>query len=166
MTMAGLASRVQVMARFLSLCAFAFWQGGFVFYSGVVVPIGSDELGDTVQGFITRRVTHGLNLGGVCCLGLMLLDWCINLRNCRFSFVLLGLWVVMGVGQAVLIAAHPWMDQLLDPETISISDRKTFRLRHQIYLWTSTVMWATSLVWVWYLASGTTVGQEKEMPRT
>ena len=58
MTMAGRASRVQVMARFLSLCAFAFWQGGFVFYSGVVVPIGSDELGDTVQGFITRGGTN------------------------------------------------------------------------------------------------------------
>lgn len=44
------------------------WQGGFMFYGGVVVPTGAAVLGSEVeQGFITQSVTNYLNLaGGVC----------------------------------------------------------------------------------------------------
>lgn len=137
------------ICRFLALSAFAFWQGGFVFYAGVVVPIGAEELGDSVQGFITRRVTQGLNLAGVAALGLWAVDGLLNPPRGKKLGVLvltLGLLVAM---QAYLIWLHPKMDQMLDPATISVENRPLFRIRHKLYLWTSTFLWLGSLVWLW-----------------
>ena len=60
-----------LIRRYLLLMSLMFWQGGFTFYSAVVVPIGSDLLGSgRDQGFITRSVTNYLNLAGVAALAL------------------------------------------------------------------------------------------------
>src|SRR4029077_10489490 len=54
-----------VIRRMVLLVSLMFWQGGFMFYGGVVVPVGSRILGsDLEQGSITRSVTHYLNLAG------------------------------------------------------------------------------------------------------
>ena len=46
-----------VLRRLLLLLTLMFWQGGFMFYGAVVVPVGSEVLAsDTGQGFITRSV--------------------------------------------------------------------------------------------------------------
>src|SRR5580704_17366571 len=56
--------------RFILLLCIAFWQGGFMFYGGVVVPVGAAVLGSEVdQGFITQAVTNYLNGAGAVCVG-------------------------------------------------------------------------------------------------
>src|SRR5580692_5608945 len=63
--------------RFVLLLCFAVWQGGFMFYGGVVVPVGGRVLGsETDQGFITQAVTNYLNGAGAVCL----IMWCVVLR--------------------------------------------------------------------------------------
>ena len=53
------------LRRWLVVLSLMFWQGGFMFYGGVVVPVGSEVLGsDTDQGWITRKVTDYLNAAG------------------------------------------------------------------------------------------------------
>jgi hypothetical protein len=60
--------------RFLVLIALMFWQGGFLFYAAVVVPIGQSVLGSHLeQGMITRQVTTYLNLAG--CISLFIFGW-------------------------------------------------------------------------------------------
>jgi len=55
--------------RFCLILVFAVWQGGFIFYGGVVIPIGTRVLGsDLQQGFVTQSVSHVLNWIGVVCL--------------------------------------------------------------------------------------------------
>lgn len=139
------------VTRFAALAAFAFWQGGFVVYAAVVVPIGSDELGDTVQGFVTRRVTQGLNLAGFTALLLWLADRLVVGRPGWCWWVL---WGLMVIGQVALAVMHPVLDSMLEPATISILNREAFRPLHRVYLWTSSVLWALSLVWLWLIASG------------
>ena len=60
-----------LLRRFLVVIAFLFWQGGFLFYASVVVPVAQKELATSQepdshrrQGFVTRRVTNFLNLSG------------------------------------------------------------------------------------------------------
>ena len=159
---AGLAPSI---SRFFALCAFALWQGGFVFYAGVVVPIGSDEFGDTAQGFVTRRVTFWLNLVGFAAVGLLLVDYLARPLAGGKKAWFKALWGLMLVCQTALVVLHPRMDLLLEPETVSVLDRKTFRLLHQVYLWTSTVMWVASLGWLWLVATGLSGGEGKEKPR-
>lgn len=44
--------------RFLLLVSLFLWQGGLMFYGGVIVPVGATVLGsDTDQGFITQPVS-------------------------------------------------------------------------------------------------------------
>src|SRR6185369_1551494 len=64
----------RTLRRFLVLFAFLFWQGGFVFYSAVVVPVGMDVLRPPArQSHITMPVTRYLNLlGGITLLVLAL----------------------------------------------------------------------------------------------
>lgn len=159
---AGLAP---VISRFSALCAFALWQGGFVFYAGVVVPIGSDEFGDTAQGFVTRRVTFWLNVVGFAALTLLLVDYLARPFQGGKKQWFKALWALMLLCQSALMLLHPRMDLLLEPETVSVLNRRSFRLLHQIYLWTSTVMWLASLGWLWLVATGASGSEAREKPR-
>src|SRR5437016_2549743 len=125
--------------RFLVLVALMFWQGGFTFYAAVVVPVGQEVLGShRRQGFITRRVTTYLNLTGAA--ALLPLAWDAaasgdraNRRRLRWLA-----WLVMLLAQATLFGLHDYLDQLMDPEAWSLTDRHTFRSGHRWYLWVST----------------------------
>jgi hypothetical protein len=140
-----LAQIFPVVVRYLAMVSFAFWQGGFVFYAGVVVPLGTAMWGDRTQGFLTRQVTPWMNVAGLVACGVFLLD---SLLWRRFRRLRLGLALVLGAGVLYLIWLHPHLNTLMVPETETILDRRAFRMLHKIYLWLCTVLWMVSLVWL------------------
>jgi hypothetical protein len=136
--------------RFLAMAALMVWQGGFIFYTAVVVPLATAVLGSSLrQGFITRRVTETMNVCGIFALALMAWD----LGTSRDPGLLrhrirIGLFVLMGVAAVVLIRLHGSLDALLDDSDITdptIVDRHAFRPLHRLYLWTSSVQWGCSV---------------------
>jgi hypothetical protein len=136
--------------RFLVVAALMFWQGGFIFYASVVVPIGQQVLASPKdQGFITRHVTRSMNLSGA--IALLPLGWdcaaCGDPKTLRRRLRWLA-WVVMFVTLGVLFWLHPMLDAYLDPETFGIHHRSEFRFLHRCYLWASTVQWAFAVLYV------------------
>lgn len=129
--------------RYLVLIAFAFWLGGFTFYAGVVVPLGTDILGSAAeQARVTRVVSWYLNAISACALAIFLLDWLVTQGWTR-----LGLWLVMLACLGVLVWLHPQLDAMFHYDEAYIDDRKLFRPWHRTYLWVSTVQWAAGAIW-------------------
>jgi hypothetical protein len=139
-----------LVRRLLVMAAFAVWQGGFIFYTAVVVPIGAEFLGSARrQGFITRQVTDSMNACGAVALGLM--AW--ELARSRDAWRLrvrarVALWVLMTACAVGLFVLHPRMDALLDVSNETVSDRAAFRPLHRAYLWVSSGQWACAAVYL------------------
>lgn len=136
-----------VIWRFLVVAALMFWQGGFTFYSAVVVPIGQEMFGKR-QGFLTREVTDYLNLSGAVALLLLAADVAVVRDRAARRWLRWAAWGVMAAGLALLVWLHPHMDQYLDLEATRIVDRRGFRFVHRWYLWTSTVQWGAAIVYI------------------
>jgi hypothetical protein len=128
------------------LVSLMFWQGGFMFYGGVVVPVGTTILGsETEQGFITQAVTNYLNGAGAVCLIL----WLEHLWRERRSGVFQVEWYVWGfatLSLGVLVGIHFRMDRLLNAELRSVRDHAAFSRYHKLYVGMSTLQWVASLV--------------------
>ncbi len=136
----------------LTTLAFAF--GGFFFYAGVVVPIGSSVLDTTTQGFVTRHVTKVINLGVAVTLVFLIWDYfACKLARSKLSN---RLWQmgVLGIGTTwlFLVYLHPELERLLVPDSFSVVDADRFYLLHRLYLWASTLQWLAVLPIVWVLA--------------
>lgn len=121
------------------------WMGGFFFYSAVVVPTGTDEIGAFSQGLITRIVTWWMNLIGILALIIFAWDqWAVG--KSRFRWVC---WGVMAVGLTGLWVMHSMLSRHVDlANREEIRDFDSFYLLHQIYLAIITVMWGSSLLWL------------------
>jgi hypothetical protein len=136
-----------LLRRAAVLAALMFWQGGFTFYAGVVVPIGTEVFGSAAgQASITRRVAGYLNLSGAAALVLFAWDaaaarpgrW---LRRGRWLA-----WGAMAVCLVALVMLHPQLDRMFHGEEAYLTDRAAFRPWHRAYLWTSTVQWGCAIV--------------------
>lgn len=137
-----------VARRLLLWMALMFWQGGFLFYAAVVVPVGSEVLGShEQQGWITRSVTNYLNAAGAAALALWAWDLAAGRaapsRGRRLRWLGWGLFAVTLGLQAWL---HLRLDELLDFESLLIRDRPHFHALHRWYLIVSTAQWADSVV--------------------
>jgi hypothetical protein len=150
---------MRFIRRFLVLAALMFWQGGFVFYAGVVVPIGTEVLGSSQeQGRITRRVAVWLNWTGAAALVPFAWDAYVDRRSRLARRARIMAWLVMAGAQIVLFWLYPSLDALFNPETVHISNRPSFRTLHRIYLWVSSVQWfsgvayAACTLWAWTAA--------------
>jgi hypothetical protein len=139
--------------RFLTLVAFAFWQGGFTFYTGVVVPTGTGVLGSAAaQGFITRQVAIWMNIAGAVAVPILLWDAAAT-RQFRRSRITLTLFLAAGLIALALL--HPRLDAMLDHVNERVIDRQAFMPMHRAYLWISTAQWAIGVVyllltpWAW-----------------
>ena len=137
--------------RFLLLQALLLWQGGFVFYSAVVVPIGTDLLGSaSAQGEITALVTVWLNRIGL--VFLAVLAWDVSATRdpvARRIVVRQTLGVVAALLLLLLFYLHDLMNYFLDPTGRTIAMRRPFRVAHIVYLCTSTVHWGIGLALAW-----------------
>lgn len=159
--------------RFLVIAALMFWQGGFVFYASIVVPVGTQLLGSAKeQGFLTRRVAQQINVAGA--IALLPLAWdvlaapdpSLRRRSVRWlacAGMLAALFVLMWL--------HPQLDRLLSPDDDPIRqiyDRPAFRFRHRWYLWVITIQWGLGLVylamtlWSWRAADRVDQGASRQ----
>jgi hypothetical protein len=132
-----------LLRRFLVLAALLFWQGGFLFYASVVVPIGQHAIGHRRQGSITQQVTDYLNLAGLVSLAPLAWDTAVAGDPSRLRRRLRwATWVGMALALAALAWLHVDMDLVLDEDT------RTFRTLHRWYLWISTVQWGLSVAYL------------------
>jgi hypothetical protein len=140
-----------IFRRALLLWLFMFWQGGFMFYGGVVIAIGTAVLGsDFDQGMITRHVTDALNLTGLIVLLAWVWDLCAE-RRTRVKRRWL-LWLFLLLTLASLAWLHMRMDALIDTREYRLIDRSAFRHWHGWYLRVISAQWIASIVFtVWTL---------------
>jgi hypothetical protein len=131
----------------LLLVTLMFWQGGFMFYGAIVVPVGSEVLGSHLtQGFITRAVTNYLNLAGAVALAV----WCWDVaaertstrRRRRLRWLVWSLLVVL---LGVLAWLHLRLDEFLDTDSFRVLDQSGYHRLHERYLLISTVQWAGAI---------------------
>lgn len=131
-----------VVRRFVVVQALLLWQGGFVFYAAVVVPIATDHLGSArEQGLVTRRVTPYLNAAGGLCLAALAWDQ-FACRPCRRSRW--ATWTVSAVGLVALVVLYRDLDAGFDDRD-HLRDRPGFRFWHGVYLSVSTGHWLLAL---------------------
>ncbi len=136
-----------LLRRFLLLVSIAFWQGGFMFYGGVVVPTGTAVLGSEVeQGFITQAVTNYLNLAGGVCVALWGLTIWLDARRPIIKRACWSMWLAITAALGVLVALHVPMDRLLNVADRTVFDEAKFRGLHQAYLTTISLQWAVCLL--------------------
>jgi hypothetical protein len=137
-----------LVRRFLVIQALLMWQGGFLFYAAVVIPVGSEVLGSWTQGTVTRHVTDWMNLIGGAALPILAWDqWANSNPDCRRWRW--GLWVVMAVSLAGLAVLHPMIAGYVDGTAAEFErGSRTFYLWHRTYLCIATVQWAAGLGYV------------------
>ena len=135
------------LRQFLVFQAFLAWQGGFVFYAAVVVPVGTELYGAYLQGTITQQVTNWLALIGL--VWHLLFAWDLlatrdpSRRRARLRF---GFWLLSLLLLVVLALVHRELDALLEDDDL---DHAAFRRWHIMYLWGVTVQWLLALAQAW-----------------
>ncbi len=135
--------------RFLLFQAWVVWQGGFVFYAAVVVPVGTDVLGSpAAQGFVTQEVTGWLNAIGVAFH--LLLAWELAVeRGTAYWRLRVALGAISAVLLLALFVLHPVLDSFLDAAEQIVREPKVFYRWHNAYLWCSTAQWVLALAGAW-----------------
>ena len=119
----------------LLILVFAVWWGGLTFYAVIVVPIGTEQIGSTDQGFITQEVTRWHNaLLTAMAAGLLLDAW---LRRCRRLGIVAA---VLAAIDAALFFEHSVLTEMMDFTNRAVEDE--FYPRHAVYLWLTTAEWA------------------------
>ena len=138
------------MPQFLLSLVVGLWLGGLTFYAGIVVPIGTEIISGTEQGFVTQRVTNWLNaIGVVALLGLGVNVW---FRERNWAIVVT--WLLAALSQLSLLALHPLLDVQLDSTTRTVRDTGWFYECHRGYLIVTAALWLAGLSLVWLTLRG------------
>ncbi len=139
-----------LLRRFAVLCVLIFWQGGFVFYAAVVVPVAMSVLQPpTQQSFVTMNVTRYLNLAGLVALAVLALD--VLLAREAGSRQRLARWLLWGLMTAALAALfwiHPRIMAYMDPALQAILDRQALYPLHRVYLVVSAAQWLCATLFI------------------
>ena len=156
---------IVVVRRFVVLAALMFWLGGFTFYASVVVPTGTQVLGNSPrrQGFITRKVTRQLNGYAAVALAILAVEVAASGDpSWPRWWSRLGLWLFMAGCQAALFRLHGQLDSLLVERGGIVLDVNAFRPLHRAYLWTHTLQWGAGLVFIVLVLLGWRAGDRSE----
>jgi hypothetical protein len=130
---------IRIVWNAVILITWALWWGGLTFYASVVIPMGSDVVGSTLQGFVTQKVTLWHNALLVCFAAMLAVEaW---LRSNR---ALWGAFVVLAVIAAGLFYWHSTLTQQLDFKQQTVPGE--FYQQHAIYLWITTAEWFVGLI--------------------
>jgi hypothetical protein len=114
------------------------WWGGLTFYASFVVPIGTEIIGGTEQGFITQRVTEVLN-GLALALSVVWLAEYVYTRKKLLAIA----WIVFFLATLGLLFVHRLLSTELRFETREVPE--SFYQLHAIYLWFTTTQWLAGL---------------------
>ena len=118
------------------------WQGGFLFYTAVVVPIGTDAHGAFNQGRITREVTVVMNIIGAVALVVFAWDQWHERSRWRWAS-----WSVLALTLFGLLMLHGRIDAHIDFGAGYIADYPRFYFWHRVYLYVATLQWLAGLVY-------------------
>jgi hypothetical protein len=128
--------------------ALLWWQGGFMFYSAIVVYIATDIVGMFEQGKVTARVMLWLNGLGTFAILLMFVDiawWRYRPRG------FLVTWFLLAGCQLSLWFLREAMVDNVDLTEERIIDYTLFRQQHEWYMKLTTAQWGCSLAWMAWL---------------
>jgi hypothetical protein len=143
-------------ARFMTFFAMAFAFGGFLFYASVVVPIGTQIVGSTTQGFVTRHVTDVLNWATLATVVMVIWEAALGGYPRGRRRLLFGCAIVI----VVCLISLFWLHELLEDEMLEgefgVEDERRFYSLHRVYLWLSTLQWIASLPIWWILVTSQT----------
>lgn len=136
----------KMFQRFLVLQVLLLWQGGFLFYAAVVVPVGTRVHGPAGQGAVTARVTDVLNVIGGVALAVLVLELSRTRDpNRRRTFRRWWAWIALLLCHGLLIYLHVRLDAIL-----AEYNYLEFYPLHRMYLWTSTVQWLACVLLSWW----------------
>lgn len=147
-----MVSCMNYLRQILWMILFALWFGGFTFYAALVVPLANSILPETVQfGFVSQRVTHGINaLNGAF---IVVATWEIvtqyRLANCRMRWInLLAISVIMSAATLIgMLLIRVRLDAMMDSTTLQINEpvSGSFYAAHAMYLNLSTLAWLAGI---------------------
>ena len=141
-----------LLRRFLVFAVLMFWQGGFVFYAGVVVPVAMSVLRPpSAQSFVTMAVTRYLNFAGIAALALLALDVFLTRDLSARRSIRWTLWGIMAAALAVLFWLHPRLAALMDPAEQIILDKEALYPIHRYYLLVSTGQWLCATIFIFLM---------------
>jgi hypothetical protein len=133
------------LRRFLVIVALMGWQGGFMFYGAVVVPVLRSTLPHSESGNVTRQVTQWMNLIGSAAVLVMFVDVLASRGAKRWRWVA---WLGMALPLVALAWLHGEMsNQMMDPG-FSHADPHAFLSWHRAYLLTNTFQWVAGMAFV------------------
>jgi hypothetical protein len=136
-------SGVEQVRRALNFFLWVIWFGGLTFYAAIVVPVGTDAIGATGQGFITQQVTIRLNIAATLLLACWLWDLIKREQRTRRA------WVVWSIHVGLLLALfllHWKLTSVLDFDDRSVPEDGVFYQWHRAYLLVTTVQWVLGIV--------------------
>jgi hypothetical protein len=132
------------LRRFLLIFALMFWQGGFMFYGAVVVPIVRESLPGPERSIITQKVTQWMNLAGTAALLVMFVDvWAGGSSGRRWRWIA---WAAMVAPLPVLVWLHGEMSRQMHDPLFYQTDVRPFLLWHRAYLLCNTFQWLAGMV--------------------
>jgi hypothetical protein len=105
---------MSTLRRFLVIQALLLWQGGFLFYAAVVVPVGTDVIGSFGQGMVTRHVTDWMNAIGAVAVALLAWDQWADGGAPGYRRARWGLWAVLVGSLLGLALVHLRIEPYVD----------------------------------------------------